>query len=74
MSSKADCIQAFGVEKNEKLTHFIWSCTRAYPVKHAYSLGEGNTLPSELTTVEARVMLEKAANCSEPRFGRGLKA
>jgi hypothetical protein len=75
MSSKADCIQAFSVEKHEKkLNHFIWSCTRVYFVKHAYSLSEGNPLPNELTTVEARVRLEKAANCSERRFGRGLKA
>jgi radical SAM protein with 4Fe4S-binding SPASM domain len=63
VSSKADCKQAFGAEKHEKrLNHFIWSCTRAYPVNQAFSLGNGKPLPNELTTVEARVMLEKAAD------------
>ena len=52
----------FGAEKhNRKLNHFIWSCTRAYPVKHAFSLGDGNPLQNELNTVEAKEMLKKVA-------------
>jgi hypothetical protein len=43
MSSKEDKKQLFGSEKHgSKLEHFIWSCTRAYPVEHAFSLGDGN--------------------------------
>ena len=50
----------FGAEKHgRKLNHFIWSCTRAYPVKHAFSLGDGKPHPNELTTVEAKAMLKK---------------
>lgn len=53
----------FGAEKHgRKLDHFIWSCTRAYPVKHAFSLGDGKPLPNELTTAEAKAMLKKAAD------------
>ncbi len=53
----------FGAEKRGKrLDHFIWSCTRAYPVKHAFSLGDGKPLPNELTTKEAKMMLKKAAD------------
>ena len=52
----------FGAEKHgRRLDHFIWSCTRAYPVKHAFSLGDGKPLPNELTTEEAKSMLKKAA-------------
>jgi len=52
----------FGAEKTgKKLDHFIWSSTRAYPVKHAFSLGDGKTLSNELTTAEAKSMLKKAA-------------
>lgn len=55
--------QLFGAEKHgRKLDHFIWSCTRAYPVKHAFSLGDGKPLPNELTTAEAKIMLKKAAD------------
>jgi hypothetical protein len=54
MSPKEDKKQLFGSEKHgSKLDHFIWSCTRAYPVKHAFSLGDGNPLTNELTTEEA---------------------
>jgi radical SAM protein with 4Fe4S-binding SPASM domain len=53
----------FGAEKHgRKLDHFIWSCTRAYPVKHAFSLGDGKPHPNELTTTEAKAMLEKTAD------------
>jgi radical SAM protein with 4Fe4S-binding SPASM domain len=53
----------FGAEKRgNKLDHFIWSCTRAYPIKHAFSLGDGKPLPNELTTVEAKEMLKKVAD------------
>jgi AdoMet-dependent heme synthase len=53
----------FGAEKRgNKLDHFIWSCTRAYPVKHVFSLGDGKPLPNELTTEEAKKMLKEAAN------------
>ena len=53
----------FGAEKRgNRLDHFIWSCTRAYPVKHAFSLGDGKPLPNELTTKEAKAMLKKAAD------------
>lgn len=63
MVSKENAEQPFGAEKRgNKLDHFIWSCTRAYPVKHAFSLGDGKPLPNELTTAEAKAMLKKAAN------------
>ena len=53
----------FGAEKRgNKLDHFIWSCTRAYPVRHAFSLGDGKALPNELTTEEAKKMLKEAAD------------
>ena len=53
----------FGAEKRgNKLDHFIWSCTRAYPTKHAFSLGNGKPLPDELTTEEAKKMLKEAAD------------
>jgi radical SAM protein with 4Fe4S-binding SPASM domain len=53
----------FGAEKHgRQLDHFIWSCTRAYPVRHAFSLGDGKPLPNELTTSEAKAMLKKAAD------------
>jgi radical SAM protein with 4Fe4S-binding SPASM domain len=62
LSHKEDKKQLFGAEKHDKkLDHFIWSCTRAYPVKHAFSLGDGHPLPNELTTDEAKGMLKKAA-------------
>jgi AdoMet-dependent heme synthase len=52
----------FGAEKTgKKLDHFIWSSTRAYPVKHAFSLGDGKPLPNELNTSEAKLMLKKVA-------------
>jgi radical SAM protein with 4Fe4S-binding SPASM domain len=55
--------QPFGAEKHGRnLDHFIWSCTRAYPVKQAYSLSDGKPHPNELTTVEAKAMLKKAAD------------
>ena len=55
--------QAFGAEKRgNKLDHFIWSCTRAYPIKHAFSLGDGKPLANELNKVEAKAMLEKVAD------------
>ena len=53
----------FGAMKTgKKLDHFIWSCTRAYPVKHAFSLGDGKPLSNELTTDEAKIMLRKVAD------------
>jgi AdoMet-dependent heme synthase len=62
LSSNAETKQLFDSEKHgNKLDHFIWSCTRAYPVKHAFSLGDGKPLPNELTTNEAKDMLKKAA-------------
>jgi radical SAM protein with 4Fe4S-binding SPASM domain len=52
----------FGAEKRgNRLDHFIWSCTRAYPVKHAFSLGDGKPLPNELNTAEAMKMLKEVA-------------
>ncbi|MGA2385305.1 MAG: SPASM domain-containing protein [Candidatus Bathyarchaeia archaeon] len=63
MPSKTNPELTFGVEKHgRRLDHFIWSCTRAYPVKHAFSLGDGKPLPNELTTAEAKVMLKKVAD------------
>lgn len=53
----------FGAEKRgQRLDHLIWSCTRAFPVKHAYSLGDGKPLPNELTASEGKLLLEKAAD------------
>jgi len=63
LPSKENRRQFFGSEKHgNKLDHFIWSCTRAYPIKHAFSLGNGKPLSNELTTDEAKGMLTKAAN------------
>ena len=63
MSTKTNPELTFGVEKHgRRLDHFIWSCTRAYPVKHAFSLGDGKPLPNELTTAEAKMMLKKVAD------------
>ena len=63
MSSKTSKELVFGAEKTgQKLDHFIWSCTRAYPVKHAFSLGDGKPLSNELTTGEAKMMLRKVAD------------
>jgi radical SAM protein with 4Fe4S-binding SPASM domain len=63
LSSKTEIKQLFGSEKHgNKLDHFIWSCTRAYPIKHAFSLGNGKPLPNELTTTEAKEMLKKVAD------------
>jgi radical SAM protein with 4Fe4S-binding SPASM domain len=63
MSSKAESEQVFGAERQgNKLNHFIWSCTRAYPVKHVFSLGDGNPLPNELTTDEAKLMFRQVAD------------
>ena len=63
MPSSRNSELVFGAEKTgKKLDHFIWSCTRAYPVKHAFSLGDGKPLPNELTTAEAKIMLKKAAD------------
>jgi radical SAM protein with 4Fe4S-binding SPASM domain len=53
----------FGSEKHgRRLNHFIWSCTRAYPTKQAYSLGDGKPLSNELTTDESKSMLKKVAD------------
>ena len=63
MPSKADDKLVFGAEKRgKKLNHFVWSCTRAYPTRHAFSLGDGKSLSNELTTTEAKMMFKKAAN------------
>jgi radical SAM protein with 4Fe4S-binding SPASM domain len=63
MRSKTNEDLIFGAEKTgKKLDHFIWSCTRAYPVKHAFSLGDGKPLPNELTTAEAKMMFRKVAD------------
>lgn len=63
MSLKTNPDLTFGVEKHgRRLDHFIWSCTRAYPVKQAFSLGDGKPLPNELTTSEAKAMLKKVAD------------
>jgi hypothetical protein len=55
LSSNAETKQLFGSEKHgNKLDHFIWSCTRVYPVKHTFSLGDVKPLPNELTTTVAK--------------------
>lgn len=46
----------------EKLKHLIWTCTRAEERKYAYSLGDGKASPNELTTNEARMLIDKAAD------------
>jgi radical SAM protein with 4Fe4S-binding SPASM domain len=62
MSKQTEPKLIFGAEKHgRKLDHFIWSCTRAYPVKHAFCLADGKPLSNELTTAEAKAMLKKAA-------------
>jgi radical SAM protein with 4Fe4S-binding SPASM domain len=70
-NSKASITEGyiFGAEKRgQPLNHFIWSCTRAYPVKHAYSLGNGKPLPDELTTNEAEMLFKKAADIGVDNF------
>ncbi len=57
-----------GEKRENRLDHFIWSCTRAYPVRHAYSLGDGKALPNELSTSEAKMLIEKAANFGVDNF------
>ena len=54
MSLKEDKKQLFGSEKHgSKLDHFIWSCTRAYPVKHAFSLGDGKPLSQRINDLRS---------------------
>lgn len=61
-NSAIEKLSVFGAEKRgNSLDHFIWSCTRAYPVKHAFSLSDGKPVPDELTTSEAMDMLMKVA-------------
>jgi len=48
------------------LKYLIWTCTRSYETKYAYSLGDGKPLPNELTTSEARMLIDKATD-----FGTG---
>jgi radical SAM protein with 4Fe4S-binding SPASM domain len=63
MSSQPGTKLIFGAEKHgRRLDHFIWSCTRAYPVKHAFCLSDGKPLPNELTTAEAKAMLKKVVD------------
>jgi len=50
------------------LNHLVWSCTRAYEIKYAYSLGDGKPLPDELTTNEARTLIEKVADFGVRNF------
>jgi len=42
------------------LKYLVWTCTRAYERKYAYSLGDGKPLPDELTTNEAKMLIDKA--------------
>ena len=51
-----------------KLKYLIWTCTRAYETKYAYSLGDGKPLPDELTTNEARTLIDKAADFGVEHF------
>jgi hypothetical protein len=58
MPLELDQKQLFCSEKHDsKLGHFIWSFTRAYPVKHAFLSEVEKTLPNELSTEETKVML-----------------
>ena len=51
-----------------RLKYLIWTCTRAYETKYAYSLGDGKPLPDELTTNEARTFIDKAADFGVEHF------
>lgn len=44
------------------LKNLVWLCTRAYEKKYVYSLGDGKALPNELTTAEAKVLVQKAVD------------
>lgn len=51
-----------------RLKYLIWTCTRAYETKYAYSLGDGKPLPDELTTNEAKTLIDKAAASNTEYF------
>jgi len=46
----------------EGLKYLVWMCTRARDGTYAYSLGDGKASPDELTTSEARRLLDMAAD------------
>jgi radical SAM protein with 4Fe4S-binding SPASM domain len=50
------------------LKYLVWTCTRAYETRYAYSLGDGRPLPDELTTDEAKALIDKAADFGVEHF------
>ena len=44
------------------LKYLVWMCTRARDASYAYSLGDGKASPEELSTSEARRLLDMAAD------------
>ncbi len=50
------------------LKYLIWTCTRSYETRYAYSLGDGKPLPSELTTDETKTLIDKAADFGVEHF------
>ena len=50
------------------LKHVVWTSTRAYEKKYAYSLGDGKPLPDELNTNEAKKFIDKIADYGVEHF------
>jgi radical SAM protein with 4Fe4S-binding SPASM domain len=50
------------------LKHLVWTFTRACETEYAYSLGDGKPLPDELTTNEAKALVEKVADFGVEHF------
>ncbi|MEM2873374.1 MAG: SPASM domain-containing protein [Nitrososphaerales archaeon] len=50
------------------LKHLVWTFTRAYDKKFAYSLGDGKPLPDELTTDESKMFVKKVADFGVENF------
>ena len=50
------------------LKYLVWTCTRSYETRYAYSLGDGKPLPNELTADEAKMLVDKAADFGVGHF------
>ena len=46
----------------EGLKYLVWMCTKAYDGKYVYALGDGKASPEELDTMEAKRLLNMAAD------------
>jgi len=52
----------------DRLRSLIWYCSGAYEKPFAYSLGDGKPLPNELSTLEAKALIDKAADFGVDTF------